>query len=879
MPMVSPLKADPTKTLTLRKNFVAEMKRRFRKLRKLVFDLIVTQDAFGLNDYNPLGRNEDNPTINNRWRFDTDEAKVGKFKTWMRQAMDDEILGVRPGGLPLASPDFWTSGYVESAYRKGAVSSYLSAKRQGIGNMGSFKGTGEEFLQSAFNAKVPVSKIKLISTRAFDQLQGITDAVSQTISRELSAAIAHGDGPRVVAKRITDAIGSIERKRALAMARTEIIHAHAEGQLDSFEAQDIDDVEVLSEWSTAGDDRVCFPKFTLVHNGSENVPIESMPETALTRHGTRKVRDFKTRLYTGWMVTLRYGDREITATEGHPLWIVGKGWIQLGWIGVGNYLLDIDGVAVEVENVSRFEVVDLPVYNMEVEEYPEYYANGILVHNCELCGPMEGVTLTVKEARGLIPRHVNCVAADMRVVAPEVLAMCKTNFTGEVIDLTTEGGRKITVTLAHVLLTEYGFARAESVYSGLNLVKDDGFYGSSKAPNYENNVASIADEFKAASEAFGVAAVSVPTSPEDLHNEGRFCDEKIDIVFSDSVLGCSVDPHIRQSSLYNMLPFCNGGVERSAMGTLAQRLVSVANATDSSMGLCRDALAFLLGCVFEAKQVSGGAAARNYAGICKPFVDDTTDRAELLSQCIDRHPTLVQINNLTCVNLGSILNGCVPNGASGFDQTGLDRVSLATVMLRNFVDRPSMDVVQFDKVVSVERRHVKSFPVYDLQTTSTLYSIEGIITSNCRCSWVPSATDQKGKGKKRTKKQIESAISKSIKAEHPKASKKNAKAETEWLGADKTIAKTRPEFNESGEYKTFVINVQTCGVNETIRFRAGAIDATLPTKDMIDGLYLQNQTITANGREYTGSERKLRVECLHNLLASVYDVVDIKPEK
>ncbi|MCP4566498.1 MAG: hypothetical protein GY841_02825 [FCB group bacterium] len=255
--MVNPFKVDPTRTLTLRRNFVAEVKRRFRKLRKRVNDLIVRDDVFGLKDPVSFGLNTEGLTGNSRWRFETDEAKVANFKAWMREAMNDEILSVRPGGLPVSAPDFWTSGYIESAYRKGAVNSYLAAKRAGLGNLSFYDGTAEEFLSGAFNARVPVSKIKLISTRAFDQLQGITDAMSQTISRELSAAIAHGDGPREVAKRITSQIESIERKRALAMARTEIIHAHAEGQLDSFEAQDIDDIEVLAEISNAQDDRVC----------------------------------------------------------------------------------------------------------------------------------------------------------------------------------------------------------------------------------------------------------------------------------------------------------------------------------------------------------------------------------------------------------------------------------------------------------------------------------------------------------------------------------------------------------------------------------------------------------------------------------------------
>jgi len=47
------------------------------------------------------------------------------------------------------------------------------------------------------------------------------------------------------------------QSRALTIARTEIIRAHAEGQLDTFEKLKVEKLGVMAEWSTAGDDRVC----------------------------------------------------------------------------------------------------------------------------------------------------------------------------------------------------------------------------------------------------------------------------------------------------------------------------------------------------------------------------------------------------------------------------------------------------------------------------------------------------------------------------------------------------------------------------------------------------------------------------------------------
>ena len=36
----------------------------------------------------------------------------------------------------------------------------------------------------------------------------------------------------------------------------------------------------------------------------------------------------------------------------------------------------------------------IKVFNLEVEDKPEYYANGVLVHNCPICGPLEGNTIS-----------------------------------------------------------------------------------------------------------------------------------------------------------------------------------------------------------------------------------------------------------------------------------------------------------------------------------------------------------------------------------------------------------------------------------------------------------------------------------------------------
>jgi len=75
----------------------------------------------------------------------------------------------------------------------------------------------------------------LLYTRSYEELKGITSAMAQQVSRVVADGMANGLGPASIARNLSNTITGITRQRAMTMARTEVIHAHAEGQLDSFE--------------------------------------------------------------------------------------------------------------------------------------------------------------------------------------------------------------------------------------------------------------------------------------------------------------------------------------------------------------------------------------------------------------------------------------------------------------------------------------------------------------------------------------------------------------------------------------------------------------------------------------------------------------------
>jgi SPP1 gp7 family putative phage head morphogenesis protein len=217
-------------------------------VRKATVKLVDEMDVFGLRP-NPR------PVLHvaaKEWAFQTAPGQVESFNRWLQEQIDNNLLTLDATGHP------WTDGYVYSGYKSGALHAYTEAHKDALAEkLDWYEGTREQFLKDAFNAPVTIEKLKLIGTRTYEQLKGITTEMSQRMNRILADGLAHGRAPAVIARRLSEDITNLSRVRAARIARTEIIHAHAEGQLDTFEKIGIKELDLMAELSTAGDELVC----------------------------------------------------------------------------------------------------------------------------------------------------------------------------------------------------------------------------------------------------------------------------------------------------------------------------------------------------------------------------------------------------------------------------------------------------------------------------------------------------------------------------------------------------------------------------------------------------------------------------------------------
>jgi len=260
-------KGDPTRTTTLRNRFVKDVNRRFNKLKRDIRTTIVTNDAFGFKLQTNVAAGP------NAFSFNTSAQKVDAFMEWLKTQIDDGILEVKyMNQIGVAAQQPWTNMYIQDSYARGQARAAYELNKIGI-KVPPIEQTGG--IRAAMGGPFHMDRVGLLYSRTFQELKGITAAMDSQISRVLSQAMADGDGPLKIARKliatidgkgtavsklaIKDSLGRFipAQRRAQTMARTEMIRAHHQATIQEYENWGIEGVNVKAEWSTAGDDRVC----------------------------------------------------------------------------------------------------------------------------------------------------------------------------------------------------------------------------------------------------------------------------------------------------------------------------------------------------------------------------------------------------------------------------------------------------------------------------------------------------------------------------------------------------------------------------------------------------------------------------------------------
>jgi len=161
-----------------------------------------------------------------------------------------------------------------------------------------------------------------------------------------------------------------------------------------------------------GGDLICVPEDTLIDTTRGRLKIKDIVESdsdveVLSYNHQKNVIEYKPILKTFKRKATRllrlYSNEEyIECTENHPVFVLTKGYISAKKVGFLDKILALNkGQVVEkfITKIERLPEQQIDVYNLEVTDNNNYFANGVLVHNC-----MDEAALISREAYAKITR-------------------------------------------------------------------------------------------------------------------------------------------------------------------------------------------------------------------------------------------------------------------------------------------------------------------------------------------------------------------------------------------------------------------------------------------------------------------------------------------
>lgn len=249
-------KTDPTRTIVLRGQFIAQVNKRFGDLKGAITRLL-TKDNF-LDPVKPTEYQSGITLIGlaAKYEYLRSDVKVDQFMDWLKDQESQKILEIvqRPGGLRRGQSQAWTDTYIQSSYQKGIGQARADLRKAGA-DIPSFQSIPGG-VAGVFNQPFHVDRVALIYTRCFNEMEGITEAMNGHLSRELALGMAQGQSPYQIARRINEKVDNIGIVRGRLIARTEIVQAHNEAALNEYERAEVEIGEpVLVEWVAVMDGR------------------------------------------------------------------------------------------------------------------------------------------------------------------------------------------------------------------------------------------------------------------------------------------------------------------------------------------------------------------------------------------------------------------------------------------------------------------------------------------------------------------------------------------------------------------------------------------------------------------------------------------------
>ncbi len=325
--------------------------------------------------------------------------------------------------------------------------------------------------------------------------------------------------------------------------------------------------------------------------------------------------------------------------------------------------------------------------------------------------------------------HAGCVLPDTVLGALGVKSLLRRKFEGDVIDITTRGGRHLSVTSNHPILTVNGWVKAGMLKDGDALLCGFNGYGhKSGIPNVNDRPPCAEQVFKALSLLDAAYPVGMEVSSVDFDGE-TVSNSDVEIVDVNRLLKGHIVPVGHEGV----------GNEHFTIGALFERCkpLNGAGAADFGDGarslppcgimrsLCLRS-PVLRGHLCSTDKPGFGVATPMDASVVEPSVDDMPGNAVSLGQLQDALAALISLDEI---------GRCGDAARAYLDAISLEDAENVIVGDSEFSGDSFGSLpggIEIDYVRCVNTRHFIGH-VYNLSADGHWYMANGIITHNCDC--------------------------------------------------------------------------------------------------------------------------------------------------
>lgn len=228
---------DLTNTTHLhREEFAPALVSRFRALMDLIRTTVAANNALHLPT-NSVG-SITAATPREAFPFETDVSLIQAFMAWLRGALDGEVLEAVVI-TRIQNGEHYTARYIRSAYLRGLENATERLREKGYA-------VDQAVVDQAFNMPVHQRTLRLLYTRTYENLEGITDDTAAAIREELTQAFAEGLGPQKTAARLNDRVDKIGITRARTLSRTELSNAANTASANRYQRMGVEQVDILT---------------------------------------------------------------------------------------------------------------------------------------------------------------------------------------------------------------------------------------------------------------------------------------------------------------------------------------------------------------------------------------------------------------------------------------------------------------------------------------------------------------------------------------------------------------------------------------------------------------------------------------------------------